>query len=371
MASNLRAGPIEGYVADSAGNVLSNSNIVVKMPTPAGSIQIDTVVSDDYGYFVTGPIQNGIYDIYESGVRISRIKHSPSQFVTPTFEASSANIPNNLPVFTQMDLSIANDINKFRHYLQVEGDDLDVNANGHFFPLYEPSIYEAPWDDFYTYHELTADSRITQTRFDVEYYSPITASFSSFRHMRWAGVPAIRYGTETKIVVPLDYYSLRVKLPTHLYTGSTTPVITNPTYQIKVMSGPNDTLYIYDDENAGVDAAFVDLGQYLVKGDILQFKFDYDLDHIYYGIYVDADQYDDGGGLKTRYRTKLWRSSVFTSTSIATIVATNTDVIEIRKYDGMFSGITGLGVSANEKFTITENSKQQNEVAELYDYTDS
>ena len=76
MSSNLRSKPIEGHVTDSAGNVLRNSQIIIKQATPSGSITMGSVQSDDDGYFQSKPLPNGLYDIYESGIVISRIVHT-------------------------------------------------------------------------------------------------------------------------------------------------------------------------------------------------------------------------------------------------------------------------------------------------------
>ena len=72
MASNIRAKSIEGYVTDSAGNIIRNSQIIIKQSTPSDSFNIDTVSSDDSGYFASRPIQSGTYEIYESGILVSR-----------------------------------------------------------------------------------------------------------------------------------------------------------------------------------------------------------------------------------------------------------------------------------------------------------
>ena len=133
MSSNLRAGALEGFICDSAGNIIRNANIVIRDNAPGGSNIVASTNSDDSGYFITTPLKNGTYDIYESGVKTSRTLHLPQGLNIQSWTATPDNVPSNLPVFTQMDETNENDINKFRYYIQIENDNIDIKQLDHLF----------------------------------------------------------------------------------------------------------------------------------------------------------------------------------------------------------------------------------------------
>ena len=91
MPSNLRSKPIEGYVADSAGNVLRNSQILIKEAAPYGSNIRDSITSDDDGYFKSKPLPSGSYDIYESGIIVAKTIHNPDKVDIQCYKAHTDN----------------------------------------------------------------------------------------------------------------------------------------------------------------------------------------------------------------------------------------------------------------------------------------
>lgn len=356
MASNLRAKPIEGFVTDNSGNVLRNSLILIKEATPSGSNLTDRVTSDDDGYFVSKPIQSGTYDIYESGVRVSKHIHQANQHAIQCYATASDNIPEDLPPFYDTDYTAANDINKFRHYLQIEADDLDIKLYGHSFPIYEPNLMVGNLADFTTYHTLTSNSRITTTRFDVELFLPLTNVSTQYRRVRWVGVPAIRFFEDSRLVIPLNYYSIVANRPSEIEDFAANINFTH-----------NDTLEvigIYDVSDT--DPSFTTLSDNIVKGDILKLTFDDNASKIFWGIFVESDVYS----LHTRLMLKKWRSSNYISNAISGDLENMNYVTDVVKYSGMYNGMTNIGVSTNEKYTIVENVYAQDQNTELYNISD-
>jgi hypothetical protein len=217
MFANLRSAPIEGHVTDSAGNVIRNSQIIIKQQTPYGGVVVDSIRSDDTGYFISSPIPNGVYDIYESGIKISRIIHETSIGGIQCFQADRSNYnPSIIGSFP--DLSDAQNLNSYKSFIQIEAPYLNTAQYGNIFPLYEYDISVNPESDteqsneiyeISNFFQLSSASRITISRFDIEYFSPLTASSSNFKRVKWAGVPGIRFYQDSKISssIRLLYYS--------------------------------------------------------------------------------------------------------------------------------------------------------------------
>ena len=371
MSSNLRAAPIEAFVTDSAGNIIRNAAITIRDNAPGGSNIIDSVTSDDSGYFITSPLKNGVYDIYESGVKTSRTIHTPSLHNNQVWLATADNIPDNLPSFLQMDETVENDINKFRYYIQIENDNVDIQRYGHIFPIYDKdltSIHDG-WGSFVDFHNLKSDSRVTTTRFDVEFFNPITSSDTLYRRIRWVGIPAISFSIGSKLVLPLDYYSMKLNRlnKDSEFSGE------------NVLFQANDSLDLITVYSPTLDAEFIKLLDTITVGDVVKFSFNTIVSPTtpppaevfqFYGIFVkESSEYldnQDNRGLVF----KVLRNSNYISTEIGHLKDNqdNLFVTEGRRYDGFFNGITNIGVSINEKFTAVENIYAQGVDGELYNY---
>lgn len=357
MPSNIRAIPIEGYVTDSAGNVLRNAMISIKEVTPQGSNSVDSVTSDDDGYFTSKPLPNGNYDIYESGIRVIKSIHIADSHTLQVFAASNDNYPENLPPYSQMSYTSDDDINKYKLYIQIEPEELDIKLYGHRFPIYEPNLMIGDLEDLSTFHELIPDSRLTTTRFDVEYFTPLTSTSSNYRRMRWVGIPAIRFKADSRLVLPLDFYSLRLRLPNAVYDFSSV-----------ISFNHNDsleTISIYDASDS--DADFEEIADNVTKGDILKLTFDDNTNKVFYGIFVEESTYN----FHRLLILKKWRSSNYTSNPISGDLENMTAVTDLSKYDGMFNGLENIGVSTNEKYTVVENIETQDSDSEMYNYSDT
>ena len=61
MASNLRSKPLTGHITDSSGNVIRNTSIIIK---DTYGNTVDTIPTNDEGYFVSSPLPNGVYNIF-------------------------------------------------------------------------------------------------------------------------------------------------------------------------------------------------------------------------------------------------------------------------------------------------------------------
>jgi len=357
MASNLRAKPIEGHITDSAGNVLRNKKIVIKQSSPEGSFSVDSTNSDDSGYFKTKPIPSGNYDVYESGILLSRTIHSSDKSAIQSFKAGTDNVGGVNSTFET--LVGSKELNKFKAFLQIESADLDVSQYGSSFPVYEKDLsqnnpeipgFEELWNiaSFFGFNNL---SRITLTRFDIEYYSPIHALSSLYKRVRWVGVPGIKFFEDSKIVVPLDYYSIMLNHPKLI--SPQTGVYDTGANGVPI-SGTSDELVLSTTTNS----VYIEVYNSLNVGDVIQVIRGAD---VWYGIIVLKSA--SGNEITTE---KL-RSSRFLSTLDPTVVGDASNVIG---FDGMFQNITEIKETANEKFTVVENMDAQALPVEVYNYND-
>lgn len=359
MPSNIRSKPIEGSVSDSAGNVLRNSTIVIKEATPFGSNVIDTVPSNDDGYFKSRPIPPGTYDIYESGVRISRHIHQPGSEHIQVFKSSETAVT----IYPFQDLLDSGDINLFRHFIQIESDDIDVEVYGNTFPLYKPKFIDMSvlpignsYKSIYDFFTMNSDSSITTTRFDIELYYPLTSIASAYKRIRWAGVPAIKMSSNSKLIIPLDYYSIVASLP-KLYSlnsgsslGPTDAIVSSVVGNSKVTITSNDTEFVN---------GFM---KRITFGDIVKFYFNNGSSIIeWYGIYFSKNSGN------TEFSFDKWKSSRFVSGVAVKDMYADT----AQAFDGMFPGISSINETVNELYTVTENNYAQNNESELYTYEDS
>lgn len=365
MASNLRAKPIEGHVTDSAGNVLRNSQIIVKQVNPSGSFPVDTVNSDDNGYFITKPVPSGQYDIYESGIIVAKTIHSSDKNSIQCFKAHSDNY--NIENIGNFDtLASEGRLSNFELFIQIESSEIDTEQYGSIFPIYDFQISsETPviigdaerelWH-LAQFFEFGVDSRITTTRFDIEYFSPLTALSNTYQRIRWAGVPAIRFSPDSKLVVPLDYFSIVPNLPRMI-----SPEDSDFTVPGVSVTGSGNNISV-----ASSVSTFKDAVDRMKVGDILKLiveEVDEDPE-IWYGVITSRTRPPYGS--YTIALEKL-RSSRFLSTDLSSGVFY---VSRILTYDGMFKGIADINEEVNERFTVTENIYAQDDITELYNYND-
>ena len=359
MINNLRSKPIEGHVADSAGNILRNANIIIKQSTPNGAYVVDSTQSDDDGYFVSGPLSNGTYDIYESGTKISRIIHSPDSLKIQCFQANADNF--DLSIMGDFnELATSLQLNKYYGFIQLESQLIDIYQYGNLFPIYDIDILsnrsEDDFNELYAlayFYQFSSKSRITTTRFDIEYFAPLTIASNLYKRIRWAGVPAIKFYQDSRLVIPLDYYSIVMNNPkamtpngSPLGSGSIAINADNDNAVIQELSGEN----------------LLNLSYLIAVGDILRIKMTSDGTDIrsFNGIITSISP---GTVNKTIYLEK-WKSSRF----VSDVIPNNAYVRRIFAFDGMFSNIMSINEDINQRFTIVENISAQNNQSELYNY---
>ena len=356
MANNIRSKPIEGHVTDSAGNILRNANVVIKQPTALGIIVCDSIVTDDDGHFLSIPLPNGVYDIYESGSKISSVIHSPDSNKIQSFKANSDNFDiSSIEDFNT--LAQANKLNSFKAFVQLESLTTDVYQYGNIFSIYDKDISNST--EFGINSELfnlaqfmsfTTDSRITLERFDIQYYSPLTSSNSYYKKIRWAGVPAIKFFKDSRLILPLDYFSIIPNNP-----KISNPLITASAVKLTTSDQKISTLQEL------TDGALLALSYSVLVGDIIKISFSSpSTSGIWYGI---VNSISAGTETKTLILEK-WKSSNFSSTTIPT----GSWATAVQVFDGMFSGIMDINEEANQRFSVVENIYAQNGQAELYNY---
>jgi hypothetical protein len=366
MISNLRSKPIEGHVTDSAGNILRNAQIIIKQQTPNGSYMVDIVQSDDAGYFISDPLPNGTYDIYESGIKISRIIHNTGMQGIQCFQAAIENYDTSI-MKNFSDLITAKNLNLYKAFIQIEPSNIDNSKFGSIFPIYDKDISSPP-DPHYTnelwkianFFNFSTHSRITISRFDVEYFSPLTQSSNSYKRIKWAGVPAIRFYSDSKLVLPLDYYSMVANNPKAISPADDTYLNSD-----KVSFTLSSNILTIQDVGAYTNLETLSVS--LFAGDILKVRFvnrtvptDF---KFWYGI-VDVI-----GGIKTTISLENWKGSRFVSSS--GIDSGTYEVDKIFAFDGMFSNIIDISQEVNQLFNVVENNYAQNNENELYNYNNS
>lgn len=355
MISNLRARPIQGYITDSAGNILRNSSITIYRNTPDGLTGVDLIESDDEGYFISNPQPNGVYDIFESGIRTSRIIHNPDQNAIQCFKASKYNyFENDITPFST--LVTDSNLMGYKYFLQIEPEEVNVDIFGNMFPIYDKDLSTllATADDLYdmkTFLNLRTDSRITISRFDIEYYQPLTATQSAYRRIKWAGVPGIRFKKDSKIVVPLDYYSLVANNPFKLSNNGdsfSAGIVT-----VTDVTGPDDSVVTITGNSS--NDAYLDIYNNAGIGDIMRITI---TDKVWYGIVLSKSTFS--------IALEKWNSSRFPNTGA--IPAVTNSILTMKAYHGIFQGITAMASTVSEYFTVVENFSQQNLDSELYNY---
>jgi hypothetical protein len=339
MASNLRSKRMQGYITDSAGNILRNANIVIKEDTPLSTNTVVSVKSDDDGSFSTTPLPSGVYDIYESGIRVARQIHVADPNSIPAYKAAQANFPNSFQQFAI--LAENGNLNDYQYVIQIEQESVFVALYGNTFPLIDRNLLAQPaeYAGISSFYNFTNDTRVTTTRFDIEYFAPLTSSDRTYKRIRWAGVPAIRFFAESRLVVPLDYYSIVANIPKAVYTD------------LSVSVG------FSDENNVRVSSAATGLSAFATNistGDIVKFKSG---SYVWYGIYHKRSGAD--------MVFKKWGSSNY----VSTMPASSLVVSDLHHFDGFFSTMSNINELANERFTVVENVYAQNQVAEIYNYS--
>lgn len=371
MPSNLRSKPIEGHITDSAGNVIRNSLITIKTPTPSGNYSVDTIKSDDEGYFVSKPLPNGSYDLYESGIAVARIIHRPDITIQP-YKADKENYFIK-DIFAFSDLLKKGQLNKFKVFLQIESNEIDVSTYGNTYPLmnfiYSSNSLGVESDLYYMskfYNianqsisgESRSDGRFTTTRFDVEYFSPLTSMSTTYKRIRWAGIPAIRFKKDSKLIVPLDYFSIVATIPKFISNNE--------------LDFTTETVNLYLDESdniikvsgSGTYAPYNEFFGKVFVGDIV--KLNSFSENTWYGIVLKKEIKNSVNII----HFEKWKSSRFTSGSYEPS-STYKNINIMYLYDGMFNGLSLIDQLTLERFYITENINYQDSNSELYSYVNA
>lgn len=372
MSSNLRSKPVEGHVTDSAGNVLRNSQIIIKQATPYGSITVGSIVSDDDGYFKSKPLSNGVYDIYEKGINIAKTIHIADKSAINCFRPGRDHYDTTLLLnfnsLTEGDNPL---LNSYKYFLQIEPEELDISAFGSTYPIYQEYSNDPNDNDLSTnadetneiyniarYFNFSPVSRITTTRFDIEYFAPLTALSSYYKRIRWAGVPGIRVSEDSKLIVPLDYFSVVASLPkrtSNFVEGDNIDIEDTVIEKVMKLIEPAQ----HDDFETHVNNMLIGdivkvtvMGSSGVEGPVY-----------FYGLVIEVDK------TTTRWFVRLekWLSSRFVS-DLDLGEISDAYVTRVESFDGMFSGIVDINDDVNERFTVVENINAQNNVPELYNY---
>ena len=357
MPINLRSRPIEGYISDNAGVVVKNADIIIKEDNPNGSIVVDSVKSDEDGYFISQPIKNGVYDIYESGARVMRQYHSSNPTVLQCYKPNEDNVPSDVRLFSDfIGSSPSYDINYYRYYVQIEPENIDVSTYGNTFPLWKMAnadqLIEHEFENIALIHDgfTLPESMLTHTRFDVEYFAPIYTENASHRRIRWGGIPGIAFQDMSKIVLPLDYMSI-VTGQSHFrksYSGGAGGSWSD---------GSGETIHLT--VVASGDPSNPDASESISVGDIIEITLENDT---YWAIVF----YKNG----TTVYGRRWLSSRVSFDTMSNIGLSSTDglIYGIKIFQGFFLGMENLTSSVGEYFTVQENQAAQNSLTELFSY---
>ena len=361
MPSNLRARPIEGYITDNSGNILRRASISIKSVLPDGSSTlVDSAQSDDDGYFVTKPLKSGEYDLYESGVRVYRQQHNVDYI--QSYPASVEDSPASVLDFSYYTSDLTKDINLFRMYIQIEcPSDVAKNSTysmfGNLYPLWDidptAGLGGHDFQNLPTIHPgVSNNSLLTHTRFDVEYFNPLTQQNDINRRIRWVGVPGIQVYPSSNIVLPLDYYSM---IPNHRFSYVSVPNIawsTSPVSPTKVMTVSLTTLTYSSFLNS------------FVVGDIIQYGFSDSAQKLW--CIVVAKGADPSNSLNTLITSRFWYSSRVNQGISYLPGVTGTMISSINIYQGMFGGVQSIQQSTGERFSVRENTYAQ-DLYPIYD----
>ena len=334
MPLNLRSKSFEMYMVDNAGNVLRNVPIDIKKNNGYSNIIVYSGRTDGSGKFTSCPLPSGIYQIFESNNFIGFINHFHDNNIQ-AFSPSEYNIVKNSYCNFNLNIGASNNLNNFRWFLQIEPENILIVYNGSSYPLYEKELQGEEYDNISNFFSMTSESRITTTRFDIEYCLQKTYLNSLSKKIRWAGVPGIRFKNDTCIVVPLDYYSFVPKF-----------------YKLKIAT---NAFFNFDDEIINVvDSTGINVG------DIIKIVTADTIPKFYYKIVQEISPTGDTVDIYT----KKWLSSNFLSNPLGGL----SEGITLYVYDGLFGNLTSI-VDPTNFFSITENNFAQNSIFELYYYS--
>jgi len=354
MISNIRSKSIEGHITDSAGNILRNAQVIIQQPAPSGPVVIDTVISDDDGYFKSKPIPSGVYDVYESSVKVSRINHYADPLSIQCFKASGDNY-NFLNLNNFSTLASSGSLNTYKSYIQIESDFIDILQYGNTYPIYNVDISLNPQLlSMSAFYGLTAKSRITTTRFDVEYYSPLTINSNVYKRIRWSGMPAIRFNNDTKLVIPLDYKSLVPSLPKQIVEAPMAPTLSSEGGRMQMSEADGSTV-----------AARTFLNK-LSVGSVLKLSIKSISSNVSVDWYGILNNVDRTLGAWTISLEKWLSSRITSSTTIPS--SSNGYTVTMYEFDGPFQGMSEITEEVGSRFTVTENTSAQNSMVESYNY---
>lgn len=239
MRANLRSRPIETTVVDYQGNIVAGAEIVIKYNTPTGSVVADKQTSDETGFIRTVPLPNGKYDLFYQNIYTSTISHF-HDITIPAYTAVEESIKPKLPFEV---LKNEERLSEYAFFLQIEN--VDVSSYGNTYPIldFDPTSFSGSMGDLSDFFNLDSASRLTLTRFDIEFYIPITSKNKTSRTVRFAGVPGIRFFSESQIVVPIDYHSTVLKHPVEWFNYSAGIVsASTPNSSKMIITGTGDAL---------------------------------------------------------------------------------------------------------------------------------
>lgn len=211
---------------DGAGNSIRAAKVSVKQVTASGQYRtVDQVQTDPTGRFTTKPLKPGVYDIFESGIRLNRIVHDFEFGVVCPFTPTKL---SKAPASAISGYATSEDINDYVLCVQVEADDLDISNGGHQYPVFKADAtsmsYMRSLPEVGVRYRLDQinDSTVTTSFFDVEYHYPMDGS-RTYRDLHWRKVRGVSYGESAPIVVPLTYWDLDIdpQLPSHFSNWTT------------------------------------------------------------------------------------------------------------------------------------------------------
>jgi len=237
--ANLRSRPIESTVVDYQGNIITGADVVIKRNTPQGSVVADTQKSDETGYFKTIPLPNGKYDLFYQNRYTGSILHFHDISI-PCYTPTNDNYKPKPPFEV---LKEQEKLSDYAFFLQIEN--VDVASDGNSYPIYnfDPIEFDGHLAHLADFFSLDSVSRLTLTRFDIEFYIPITSENKTTRTSRFQAVPGIRFFSESQIVVPIDYHSLVLKHPMYKFEYETATVsASTPTNSKMVINCAGDAL---------------------------------------------------------------------------------------------------------------------------------
>lgn len=207
MDIKYRSSPIEGYITDAAGNVLRNTTIRIKEEHPGGLVSdVESIKTDNNGYYVSSPLRRGAYSLYDGGVRLARKIHNPQAcFEVPAFTPNPKASPDIAITSSPAGQDVIDTV-----FLQIEPDDRDIDKFGHMFEVFDSSKYSIVPRGYTPFQNMppvyfSGDRLITNRRFDVFYNDEVTGA-----NIMWKGVPAIVFNSSqnTQLVLPLDQFSM-------------------------------------------------------------------------------------------------------------------------------------------------------------------